>query len=101
MILFRADGNPNIGSRHVCRCLSLADAFRRKGIDSLFVIKDLAEGETITAEHVRSIRPGYGVLPKHLKEILGKKAPRTLRRGEPITESLLEAIKHEDSGFVQ
>lgn len=71
--------------------------FRR----SLFVVKDLAEGETITEEHVRSIRPGYGVLPKHLKEILGRKAPCAIRRGEPVTESLLEAIKHEDSGFIQ
>ena len=59
--------------------------FRR----SLFAVKDIAEGEPFTEENVRSIRPGYGIAPKHLKEMLGKPAKRSLKRGEPITEDLL------------
>lgn len=62
--------------------------FRR----SLFAVKDIAEGEEITKENVQSIRPGYGVLPKHLKEITGKKAKRSMKRGEPITEEILAEL---------
>lgn len=40
MILFRADGNDQIGSGHVMRCLSLADAFRETGQDVVFVTAD-------------------------------------------------------------
>lgn len=40
MILFRADGNPQLGSGHIMRCLSLADAFREKGVRSTFVIAE-------------------------------------------------------------
>ena len=48
MIVFRADGNRHIGSGHVMRCLSIADAFRRVGEESLFVMaqdqmKDVVE----------------------------------------------------------
>lgn len=59
--------------------------FRR----SLFAVKDIAEGELFTAENIRSIRPGYGIAPKHLKELVGKPAKRAIKRGEPITEDLL------------
>lgn len=40
MILFRADGNPQMGSGHIMRCLSLADAFQEKGIYSTFIIAE-------------------------------------------------------------
>ena len=42
MILFRADGNAKIGSGHIMRCLSVADAFKRKNKDCLFVLADKA-----------------------------------------------------------
>jgi len=62
--------------------------FRR----SLFAVKDIAVGDVITQDNVRSIRPGYGVLPKHQKEIIGKKSPIEIHRGEPITEQVLKGL---------
>ncbi|MBO4309752.1 MAG: pseudaminic acid synthase [Lachnospiraceae bacterium] len=60
--------------------------FRR----SIFAIKDIAEGETITKEALRIIRPGYGILPKYFDSVVGKTAVRSIKRGEPITEEFLK-----------
>lgn len=46
-------------------------------------------GEVFTAENVRSIRPGYGLPPKHLDEILGQKAQRDLARGTALDWSMV------------
>jgi len=54
--------------------------FRR----SLYVVRDIASGEELTRDNVRSIRPGHGLAPKHLPEVLGRRAARDLRRGEPL-----------------
>ncbi len=51
---------------------------------SLFVVKDLREGEIITGEHIRSIRPGFGMHPKYLEEIIGTHAHKGYQRGEPF-----------------
>ena len=59
--------------------------FRR----SLFAIKDINEGDIITEENVRSIRPGYGIKPKYFADLKGKPAKKSLKRGEPITEDML------------
>ncbi len=59
--------------------------FRR----SLFAVCDIKAGEVFTEENVRSIRPGYGIPPKYLKDLLGKTSPRDIRRGEPLTADLL------------
>ena len=56
-------------------------AFRR----SLYVVGDVPAGGTLTAENVRSIRPGFGLPPKHLPEVLGRTAARDLKRGERLT----------------
>ncbi len=63
--------------------------FRR----SLFAVKDIDVGDDITTENVRSIRPGYGVAPKNLREMIGKKATVVIKRGEPITETFMESLK--------
>lgn len=57
----------------------------REACRSLYVAKDMSEGDIITEENVRSVRPGYGLHPKYLHEILGKRVNRNLSKGEPFT----------------
>jgi pseudaminic acid synthase len=59
--------------------------FRR----SLFAVKDIAVGEEFTEENVRSIRPGYGLHPKYLSLVQGKKAKRNIERGTPLSCDLI------------
>jgi len=61
--------------------------FRR----SLFVVKDMKAGEIFTEENVRSIRPGYGLHPRHLKDVLGRRAAQDIRRGTPLSWELISA----------
>jgi pseudaminic acid synthase len=49
---------------------------------SLYVAKDIKKGEVFTEKNVRSVRPGYGMHPKHLKNILGKTAQKDYEFGE-------------------
>jgi len=58
--------------------------FRR----SLYFVKDIKAGEIITEEHVKSIRPGYGLAPKYLLEIFGRKAPVDIYKGTPVAKEL-------------
>lgn len=51
---------------------------------SLFVTKDMKAEEIFTKENVRSIRPGYGLYPKYLKDILGRRAAHDIRCGTPL-----------------
>ncbi|MEM9288560.1 MAG: pseudaminic acid synthase [Pseudomonadota bacterium] len=59
--------------------------FRR----SLYFVRDIKAGETITEEHVRSIRPGFGLKPKHLSAVVGQKARNTIQRGTPVSWDLI------------
>ena len=52
---------------------------------SLYVVKDMDEGEVITEEHIRSIRPGFGLHPKYYRELLGKKANKALKFGDRMS----------------
>jgi len=51
---------------------------------SLFVVEDMKAREVFTEENIRSIRPGYGLPPKYLKNIIGRKATRNIERGTPL-----------------
>ena len=52
---------------------------------SLFVVEDIAKGERIKENQIRSIRPGYGIPPKMKYQVIGKKAKKALKRGEPLS----------------
>lgn len=57
---------------------------------SLFVVEDIKKGSVITEDNVRSIRPGFGLHPKYLNEILGKKVNQNLNKGTPFEWSFIE-----------
>ena len=59
--------------------------FRR----SLYVVRDVAQGAILTGEDVRSIRPGFGLGPGRLPDVLGRRAARPLTRGEPLSDAML------------
>jgi pseudaminic acid synthase len=56
----------------------------RKFSRSLFAVKDINEGDIFTEDNIRSIRPGDGISPKYLKDILGKQAKQFIGFGKPI-----------------
>lgn len=62
----------------------------RKFARSLFVVKDIEKGEILTSDNVRSIRPNYGLAPKYLKDVLGKKAKSKIEKGTPLTWDLID-----------
>ena len=59
--------------------------FRR----SLYVVADIAKGEALTRTNIRSVRPGMGLPPVRLWDILGKPAARDLKRGEPLSDEMV------------
>jgi pseudaminic acid synthase len=65
---------------------------QRSGRDfcrSLYIVKDIKAGEFLTKENVRSIRPGFGMHPKHYQEILGKRVNVDIERGTSLTFDVL------------
>src|SRR5690606_11963503 len=56
----------------------------RKFARSLFAVADIKAGEKLTSANVRSIRPGYGLHPQHLPQILGKTATQDIERATPL-----------------
>ena len=59
--------------------------FRR----SLYAVKDIAEGEKFTPENVKSIRPGYGLQPKYLNQIMGCQSVENIKAGTPMSFELI------------
>ncbi len=60
--------------------------FRR----SLYYVRDLDAGEIIGADAVRSVRPGFGMAPKFLDNIIGRRATRQVLRNTPVTPDSFE-----------
>lgn len=59
--------------------------FRR----SLYVVADIAAGEALTDQNIRSIRPGHGLAPRHWDEVIGRTAARDLKAGQPLAWDML------------
>lgn len=77
-----AVGSPTYGPRGG---ESGSTVFRR----SVFASADIAKGEELTRDNMRIVRPGYGARPKLYPDLLGRKASRAYRFGEPIGEDEL------------
>lgn len=60
--------------------------FRR----SLYVVQDIAEGEALTLNNLRPIRPGYGLPPKFLEQLLGMRLKKAVPRGSALTWDMLK-----------
>jgi pseudaminic acid synthase len=60
--------------------------FRR----SLFIVKDINEGELLTGKNIRSIRPGHGLQPKYYGDVIGKRAKKKLIKGTPLSWDLID-----------
>lgn len=59
---------------------------------SLYVVADVAAGETLTEANVRSIRPANGLPPKYLRQVIGRTAVRDLKRGEPLAADMVDGF---------
>jgi len=59
--------------------------FRR----SLYIVEDMKAGEPLSPDNLRSIRPGFGLAPKHYDSLLGKRVSRDVTRGTPMTWDLI------------
>lgn len=57
---------------------------------SLYVAEDIKAGEEFTESNIRSVRPGFGIHPKHFKDILGKKAAKNLEKGDRLNFEVID-----------
>jgi N-acetylneuraminate synthase len=108
--LARADGGPDAAfslepdefARLVADCRNAWAAVGRVSYDvegseagnhqfrrSLYAVADIAAGEAFTPANVRSIRPGFGLAPKRLPEVLGRRSTRAIARGTPLSDDML------------
>ena len=78
----------SLGSSEFKRPLSESKSkiFRR----SMYFVKNLKKGETITNDKVRRIRPGFGLSPKYFNQILNKKVNKNISRGDRVTWEVIE-----------
>ncbi|MCS6943955.1 MAG: pseudaminic acid synthase [Sutterellaceae bacterium] len=59
--------------------------FRR----SLYVVRDIRKGEVLTPENVRAIRPGFGLAPRYLEQVLGRRAAQDIQAGTALRWELV------------
>ena len=72
-------------------CYNITERQRASSIfrRSLFVLKNMKKGEHFTTENVKSIRPGFSLHTRHLKDILGRCAKKNIDKGTPLVWKLI------------
>jgi pseudaminic acid synthase len=58
---------------------------------SLYIAEDIKKGEILTETNIRSIRPGYGLHPKYLSELINKKVNMDMKKGDRVTLSIIKS----------
>ena len=82
---------------HVSYAATAKEVASRVFRKSLFVVHEIAEGELLTKENVRCIRPGYGMHPRYLQAVLGKRSTSRLKPGTPLNWDLLAPSQNHKS----
>lgn len=59
--------------------------FRR----SLYICEDVKEGDLLTSKNLRAIRPGCGLLPKYIDQLMGRKVSKNIKKGTPMSWELV------------
>lgn len=75
------------------KCTYELTEFQKKGLKnarSLYVVNDIKKGEIFSEKNIRSIRPGKGIRPWHLDDVLGKKASQDISRGSAMKWEYIE-----------
>lgn len=79
-----------ISSGKVFLNISKSSKKNLNGRRSLFVVKDIKQGEKISLDNIRSIRPTFGLHPKYLKKVLKKRVKINLNAGDPLKLSFIK-----------
>lgn len=59
---------------------------------SLYFSKDLKAGEIITSDNVRSVRPGYGLHPNYIDQVIGKKLTVDVEIGDRVSLDIIKKV---------
>jgi pseudaminic acid synthase len=86
---FKALGNGELKRSNV---ETINKIFRR----SIYFVKNIEEGEIITSDHVKRIRPGYGLEPKHFNDVIGKKCIKRAIKGDRLTLDHFNHVNEKD-----
>lgn len=84
MVTAIREGEQALGT--VTYSLGDKNTYRRR---SLFVSQDVKKGDRLSPENIRSVRPGYGLHPKHYEAVLGKVFAIDVGRGTPLSDDLM------------
>lgn len=73
---------------HVTYSMTKSADMYKNGRRSLYAVKNIKQGEIISEENIKCIRPGYGMHPKYYHELIGKRAAREIARGQRLEPDL-------------
>ncbi len=81
----------SLGSKNTLR--SNIENYNKTFRRSIYFVRDLKKGEIITEQHIKRIRPGFGLAPKYYNDIIGKKVIKNVKIGERVTKSKISLLK--------